>query len=576
MTICRSSPLILLLVALLASCAAAVDPLVHEEAITPIRLELDAKDWNAYKVPRLHERTPETAPDATIELCEPDAGWIGAVQNKKTSVRLLVKLTAKAKDHLLIATIWDWENRAIQQVVCSSDKPHEMNFAVEGKGVYLITLDGFEGDEVKKHLYRNVRSFAVLPDQSKIQERWKTSDYWLGICAFPGRYHWSNGGKPSKPEAISEEKAREIEVDAMAKLGLTVARLDVSMVLPEKETAPIDWKRMDAAVSAYTSRGFELALQLMHPPDWAMEEKYKSETKDTWRFPRREEPYRRYVREIVSRYGKHAKFVQVYNEPDQVEFWAATPAEYVTEVNRAREEIRKVLPEIPVGNGGYAFIDPKKTEYFTRELKGKLELQAYHSHGNLRELIRDIDQMRALHKDAGYDKPRFINTESGFAAWRLDQERAQAASVVHKILYSWAHGDEGMLLFASRMTKAPGRSGRDFGFLDYDFCPRFVYGTVSALVEQLAGARFERVLVESNDLNAYVFRKGEKSVIACFSIGELKVLNISTDARSVKCFDAMGNERASVNDREGNISMNLTPSVKWLVLEGATRIEMVK
>ena len=561
-----------LLLLTFASCATAIDAKHQPHAF--INISPASEESFRYPVPRLHEKKAIDSADVRIELYSgKKEDWIVTAKGPSTEFRIQIVPSDPVKEHRLIATIWDWDNRPVAQEICSSEKVHDLDITIKGSGVYLITLDGFGKDE---HVYRVVRSFAVLPDRSKLQERWITSDYWLGICAFPGRYHWSSGGKPSKPETISEEKAREIEADAMAKLGLTVARLDVSMVLPEKETTPINWKRMDAAVNAYTSRGFQLALQLMHPPDWAMEEKYKSETKDTWRFPRREEPYRRYVREIVSRYGKHAKFVQVYNEPDQLEFWAATPAEYVTEVIQARDEIRKVLPEVEIANGGYAFIDPKRTEYFTQELKGKTELQAYHSHGNLRELMRDMEQMRSMHKDAKYDNPRFINTECGFAAWRLDQERSQAASVSQKILYSWAHGDEGMLIFASRMTKAPGRSGRDFGLLDYDFCTRFVYGTTSALIEKLAGARFDRVLVESGDQHAYMFKRGNHRIAAHFSIGASKELNLKSDAKQTRAFDAMGNEISSVTDHDGNIRVTSGALVKWIVFESATRVDVVK
>lgn len=523
-------------------------------------------------VPLLHEKVIDAIDEVTLEPAKVSDWIVAPAKNTREGslIELTIRSSEKSKADAKVLTAWDWENRPVAQMKVDGASPQVVRMRVEGRGVFLLTLDGFRE---AKHAYRLVRSFAVLPANDEARSRWKNSDYWLGICAFPGRYHWSSGGKPSKSESITEQNAREIEAVAMAKLGLTVARLDVSMVLPESEKSPIDWTRMDAAVNAYTSRGFELALQLMHPPDWAMEEKYESETKDRWRFPRREEPYRRYVREIVSRYGKHAKFVQVYNEPDQLEFWAASPEEFVTELGRARDEIRKLLPTTPIVNGGYAFIDPKRTEYFTQAFKGKIDLAAYHSHGNLRELKRDVTHMRQLHEAAGYDKPRYVNTECGFAAWRLDQERAQAASVVQKILYSWAHGDEGMLLFASRMTKAPGRSGRDFGFLDYDFCPRFVYGTVAAFVDVFAGAKFERALLEADSVHAYLFKRGAQHIVAYFAVGESTTLTITSDAKAAKFSDAMGNQ----NVHEGNVKqLNVRAGalVKTIIFDGATRFDV--
>ena len=553
----------------LASCAATPQESEKQIHLGSARARIDNPS-----VPLLHEKATDAIDEVALEPLK-SMDWIDAPAKNAGEVSLVeltIRSSEKAKGDRKVLTVWDWENRAVAQVELLSAKPQAVKCHVEGRGVFLVTLDGFrEG----KHAYRLVRSFAVLPANDEARSRWKSSDYWVGICAFPGRYHWTSGGKATKPDTISEEKAREIEADAMAKLGLKVARLDVSMVLPENEQTPIDWKRMDAAVNSYTSRGFELALQLMHPPDWAMEEQYKSETKDRWRFPRREEPYRRYVREIIQRYGKHAKFVQVYNEPDQLEFWAASPEEFVTELGRAREEIRKLLPTTPIANGGYAFINPKRTEQFTREFKGKIDLATYHSHGNLRELNRDVTHMRELHLAAGYEKPRYVNTECGFAAWRLDQERAQAASVVQKVLYSWAHGDEGMLLFASRMTKASGRSGRDFGFLDYDFCPRFVYGTVAAFVDLFAGAKFERVLIESDNVHVYLFKRDTQYIVAYFAVGESKALTISSDAKAATLADAMGNQNALAGDAT-RVTVTAGALVKTIIFDSATRVELAQ
>ncbi len=596
---CRISLLTLLMAALLLSCDSQAQPVVvHRPAdashVAPPPTNRDSTDRNAietdaapqaditlslsankafipaHRVPPLYAKLIDAVDEVVITPAKA-ATWIAHGSEADQRFRMTITPGPSAKDDELVMTIWDWENRAAGQSPVSSAKPQTVEMQVTGRGVYLVTLDGFRKGQ---HAYRHVRSFAVLPANTDAQARWKQSDYWLGICGFPGRYHWNNDNKPTKPADISEEDARRIEADAMARLGFTIARIDVSMVLPEKETTPINWKRMDAAVEAYTSRGFELALQLMHPPDWAIQEQYKTETKDRWRFPRREEPYRRYVRELVTRYGKHAKFVQVYNEPDQLEFWAASPQEYLAEYRTARDEIRKALPDIPIANGGYAFIDPARTEYFTRELKGEIDMLAYHSHGNLRGLERDVQHMRRLHEEAGYDKPRYINTECGFAAWRLDQERAQAASVVQKILYSWANGDEGMLVFASRMTKAPGRVGRDFGLLDYDFCPRFVYGTVATFIDQLAGAKLESTLAQSSTLHAYLFKRGQDRIVAYFTIGENRPFTITSDAAQATHRDAMGNPLDAT--RTDRINLTATALVKTLTVRGATQVTLIE
>lgn len=508
-----------------------------------------------------------------------DAGqpyrWLAADGDGDADFRIVARFCGHAAVDEALLTVWDWNNRAVAAQAIAPRGEQAVRFRIEGRGVYLVTLDGLQQGKPR---FRIARSFAACPPNDEERQRWATAQFWLGIGAFPGRYHWLPGSQPACPQGLAEQQARDLEASIMARLGLQVARLDVSMVLPEKETSQPDWRRMDAAVAAYTSRGFKLALQLMMPPDWAVDPRFAAVKENLWRYPRREEPYRRYARLLLARYGKHAAFVQVNNEPDQSEFWAGPPQEYVTQFGWAREEIRRLLPEAAIANGGYAFIDQQRTELFVEQLKGRTELQAYHSHGNLAELKRDFILMRRLHQEAGYVRPQFVNTECGYAAWRLDQERTQAMALVQKMLYGWAHGDEGMLLFASRMTRGPGRGGgpgsftRDFGLLDYQFCPRFAYGAVAAFVHTLAGARFERVLVEDDNLHAYLFGDGRRKCVTLFAVNRPMMLTLRTDAAAAEIRDIMGNATNVAN--AGRIEINVTPALQTIVLTDATRIEV--
>jgi hypothetical protein len=80
----------------------------------------------------------------------------------------------------------------VHQQVLTSPAMDEFHLRVHGNGTYLLTLDAFQED---KCVYRLIRSVSVTPDASVRREAWKGSDYSLGICAFPGRYHWSSGGR---------------------------------------------------------------------------------------------------------------------------------------------------------------------------------------------------------------------------------------------------------------------------------------------------------------------------------------------------------------------------------------------
>lgn len=522
-------------------------------------------------VPLLHEKVPaaaDVAPDASIQPNKPH-DW--AVISNERNNQFDITLTALADEaDRVILTAWNHRNEPIAQR--TFDAPldnHRIRFTVTGRGVWLLTLDGYKDD---KPVYRLPRSFAVVTSAKAAQQSWNKDEYFVGICAFPGRYHWSPGGQSAKPAQLTEQQARDREAALMQHLGFQIARLDVSMVMPQNPKQPIDWQRMDASVKAYTSRGFQLDLQLMNPPDWAIDPRYSHITENEWRYPHAEQPYRRYVRELVKRYGGSARFVQVFNEPDQVEFWAGKPSEFVETYEQAREEIRKVLPDTPIANGGYAFIDVKKTQYFAAQLKGKVDWIAYHSHGDLDELKHDFRLAKKFHADAGYENPTFINTETGYAAWRLDQERQQAATAVHKLVHCWATGQRGILLFASRMTRGPGRVGRDFGFLDHELCPRFVYGAVAAFMRTYAGARFDKTNLETRSLHVYQFSRDDDKLLACFATELPRALTITSDATSATLIDEMGNAMKLKSPQRIELRADLF--AQTLVLKGATTVRV--
>jgi hypothetical protein len=152
-------------------------------------------------------------------------------------------------------------------------------------------------------------------------------------------------------------------------------------------------------------------------------------------------------------------------------------------------------------------------------------------------------------RDLGYDQPRFANTEMGLAMPYVERESAAAAIILQKLLYCWAHGDEGVLLYSSRepvygnpelCRRQWGWHTPDYGFVDYFFCPRPVYGAASALLDWYAGARFERILHESDHFHAYAFREGDRRLVAFFALGE--PVSVTLAGGSPACLiDPMGN-----------------------------------
>ncbi|MDF1740488.1 MAG: hypothetical protein P1U86_15110 [Verrucomicrobiales bacterium] len=522
---------------------AAVTISAEAESIR-VQLSPQTEPLKVTGVPFLHEKPNEAVSDV-------DGLWITGEKpfqwahlvDESGPIAIEVKAHEESFDEGVL-TIWNWHNKAIGQWKIAAGAVQPFELAIEGRGVYLLTLDGYKDGECVKRLNR---SLAVTEDLNRVRKSWKRDEFSLGICAFPGRYHWSFKGVPTLPAGFTEEEAREVEAELLARLGFQVVRTDESMEMGQRisgageRTFQFDFSRMDKAVEAYTSRGFELALQLMNAPDRGVLPKYEDEPKPLWRYPREEVPQRAYVAALLDRYGKHARFVQVFNEPDQKAFWAGTQEEYLTQFEFTRDEVHQARPDMLVVNGGYSLVDQSRTEFFVNELEGQSSFAAYHSHGNIDDLAEDFETMKRLQREAGYSSVRLINTEMGYDGWRLDQERRKGQIVPQKTLFCWANDHAGVLLFGGRMTLGPNRTNQDFGFLDHYFCPRPVYGTMAGLIATLDGASFVRSRHDSGGVYLYEFDKKGAMILAAFTTGDEAAFELETDASQLVQIDEMGN-----------------------------------
>jgi len=516
----------------------------------------------------------QTIPDAdrgaktlAIEPAQP-CRWVFAPGEP---IRLTIRVTPEAEGQSALLTVWDWANRAVAQEVYPVPTDEPLDVTVDGRGTYLLTLD-LVGDG--QPVSRLARSFAMCPDSAGLQAAWRQAEFEPGTCAFPGRQHWTNDYGPAHPPELTEEETRSLEAELSRRLGLALVRPDVGVEWAA-EDEPIDFARCDAAMAAWTSRGFRINLQLPMPPDWAIAEPYGDVADPKWRYPKREGPSRRLVREVAERYGKSAAFIELWNEPDNRGFWRGTPEEYLEWAGWARDELATAAPGVPVANGGYCLIEPVWTGLFARGFAGKADIVAYHSHGGNVDLDATLAAMRAVHAAVGSTKPVLVNTEMGHAAWRLDMERAQAATSIQKLLTCWSEGHKAALLYSSREIGGPRQrpADPDWGALDYQLCPRFVYGALSAFLETYAGARFERMLVRTRDAFVGLFSRGGDRLVAAFVTHDgAATFVLQTDARAARLVDPMGNARpladpASVEVRAGYL-------LTTLVLEGATRVDV--
>jgi hypothetical protein len=358
-------------------------------------------------------------------------------------------------------------------------------------------------------------------------------------------------------------------------MGVQVARINFPVIRRDTEGLDLDFALADRCVEAFVSRGLELDLQLLAPygdgPGPLLPRYLDLPLTQSALYPLRENAYRRYVREAVARYGRHARFFQIGNEPTNAHQYGGTPEEYVASARQAVDEIRARFPDAAVTNGGYCFASEATVEV-ARGLCGLTDFVSYHWHGGLEGLGAFLPQIAEVQRAAGCGEVRYANTEMGLAMPTVAHERAHAVAEMQKALYCWAHGHLGVLFYSSRELWWPRQfaySGiSDYGFVDHFFCPRSAYGAASAFLAWYAGCRFMRVLEESAELHAYEFARGEERLIALFAGQGPQQVTLATDARRTTLIDPMGNESRPVEGREVALTVGEYPQTVRLF--GAT------
>lgn len=475
------------------------------------------------------------------------------------------------KNERAVLTVWDWSNKAVAQREFSVPANVDVEFRVDGLGTYMLTLDRFSGEECMSRL---IRSFSVCTPNYESRERWATDEYFIGLSAFPERQHWTNDYGYMRPAGLTSEQSAAMIADRTARLGVQTVRLsaDANTLL----FSTLKW-----GFDLYASRGITPYLQVWQ--DGPVLTQYRG-LPDSWRYPKNEALTRSYLELVARQFGTRAFFFEIRNEPDWKDFWLGTLDEYLDLMGWAFEEMTEYAPDKVITVGGYTYLEPEKTEYYAKALKGKLEWISFHTHGDLASCLKIWNGIRTLHEQLGYENPVFINTEMGSCAWRPDQEMYGAVDDVKKVLYYWAHGLRGVILYGDRDGGGPRMTANNtedrWGMLDHFMCPRFRYGAVSALINTYAGARFESVLVDTDRLQVYVFSDEGRKIVAAFPVNNAgnttREISLSTDAESIEIADLMGNITTwpgnTVTVELGNV--NQFPLA--IVLNGATSVTLVE
>jgi hypothetical protein len=323
--------------------------------------------------------------------------------------------------------------------------------------------------------------------------------------------------------------------DVIAGSGAGWAREDFHWFWIESEPDRFQWDYYDRMVNLLTSRGVNIIGVLGHPPGWATPEPSDDPSGVSFYAPDPER-FARFAAAVVERYRYRIVHWEIWNEPDNPQFWLPQPdpVAYATLLSRVYPVISEVAPEANVLIGGLNPFD-------TRFLRTIAEIGAWwafdiinihpyvdpvapEANGGIGESARaNIEQISSW---AGH-KPIWV-TEFGWTTRPTDRvsgitEEEQANYLVRGSVLLRAAGMERVLVYAIKDEVQNGYGLLRFANAYDDYSePRAAFTAFTALNQQLGGAAFERRLndvtvVQGKDVYAYRFTRGYETIDVIWS-----------------------------------------------------------
>ncbi|MHB1456068.1 MAG: hypothetical protein ACYC0V_04040 [Armatimonadota bacterium] len=464
-----------------------------------------------------------------------------------------------------ILTVWDWDFRPVIQTEYTVPFTSNVTFKSKGRGTYIITLDGMQD---KKCIWRLPRSFAVCPSNVNKRKYWDNNEFWIGQVTIPGMQWLPIGeGRFVHPSGLTEEQSADLDAELVARMGVPIARPYMLVTRLDPDGLNLDFSKPDKWVKLYVSHGFKLDIQLGFPVGEGIGPVLPQyDGRFPLMTPIKEPAFRYFASEMTKRYSRYAKFMQIGNEPDNLGMFPGTPDDFIGMMVQAHSEIRKLDKKIPITNGGFCQVDISKTEAIIPKIKGLSDFVSYHCHGYLSDLKKEFKRIQEFHNKAGYESTKYAITEMGCYTSAVSTEGIGAYTEMQKLLYAWSHGNKGVMLYSSRELGWPRQHNSEFGFVDHFFCPRFVYGTVSAFLDVYAGIKFDSILKESDNLHVYIFKGNGKTMAAFFTSKEPQEISLTGTTQCLYRIDPMGN-KMKVRDTD-RIILKTSNYPQTLVFDG--------
>ncbi len=209
----------------------------------------------------------------------------------------------------------------------------------------------------------------------------------------------------------------------------------------EPEQGRYNFRFWDMLVDEASRAGIELIPYVAYTPEWAAREK-----KDFWEQPPADPRTFSIIMEtLATRYRGRIHSWELWNEPDNREYWQGTVDEFAQMIIPAAQAVRRADPSAKIVLGGMSygpseFFKKLALKYHIGQYFNVIATHAYPEswhEGRAEEVFQgDLPKMEELVKRSGGSPALWLN-EMGYADYRYDPSHASVYGT--NVYYSYEH-----------------------------------------------------------------------------------------------------------------------------------------
>ncbi len=163
-----------------------------------------------------------------------------------------------------------------------------------------------------------------------------------------GFYYQPAGLCEDYPEETTTAEKIEGDFDVLRRTGTKLLRVGIGWDAIEEQPGRYNWRFWDSMVQAAEREGVTLLPYVCYTPKWAAQKK-----SDFWREPPRNlDRFGDFMFAIARRYRGKVKAWELWNEPDNRDYWRGSAKQYATMFAHAARSVRRADSNAVIVMGG--------------------------------------------------------------------------------------------------------------------------------------------------------------------------------------------------------------------------------